>query len=75
MKSGSSAFISTGGQWVETFAASSWYQTSRPSCIVTWPPVCFTTMTFSTAGCTLLQATSTFFLRWTALPPRSPHPR
>ncbi len=72
MKRGSSAFISTGGQWAETLAASSWYQTSRPGCMAISPPVCLTTITFLMPPFTLGSATSTFFLRWTALPPRRP---
>ena len=50
MKSGSSAFISSGGQSAEAEPTASWYQTSRPSLQPTSPPVRLTTSTWRTPG-------------------------
>ncbi len=73
MNSGSSAFISSGGQTSDTFAVASCHQTSRCSCQSTLPPVRFSTTTLLmvfTSG--LVSASSTFFFSGTARPPRTP---
>ena len=73
MNSGSSAFISSGGQSADTSAVASCHQISRCLCHATSPPVRLSTITLSivfTSG--LVSASSTFFLRGTARPPRTP---
>ena len=56
MKSGSSAFIASGGHSAETFSISSWYQRSRPGCMATAPPVRRTTSTWRTERAVALGA-------------------
>ncbi len=71
MNIGSSAFISSGGQSGDASAHTSSYQTSRPSCMFTSPPVRLTTITVSTLGQSF-RASSVLALRGTFLPPRKP---
>ena len=71
MNSGSSAFISSGGQSPGTLDAASWYQTSRPSAQSILPPVRFTTTTLFTFG-HFFSASSVFAFSGTLRPPRSP---
>ena len=71
MNSGSSAFISTGGQSAETLAISSPYQTSRPSTQSTLPPVRLTTTIVSTKPAFLI-ASSALTFSGTLRPPRRP---
>ena len=71
MNSGSSAFIFSGLQSAGTWAASSWYQTSRPGVIATWPPVRRTTRTFSLPA-QRFSASSVLTLSGTLRPPRRP---
>ena len=72
MNSGSSAFISAGGQSAETFASSSCSQRSRPGVHATGRPVRRTTSTFSPPLPTFCSASSVFFFSGTFLPPRTP---
>ena len=71
MNSGSSAFIGSGGQSFDTFAHSSWYQTSRPATQSIWPPVRRTTMQVLTLG-HLASAASALTFSGTLRPPRRP---
>ena len=73
INSGSSAFISSGGQSSDTFAVASCHQTSRCSCHSTSPPVrCRTSTLLMVLTSGLVSASSTFFFRGTARPPRRP---
>ena len=71
MNSGSSAFISSGGQSAGSSATMSWYQRSRPSAQPTSAPVRFTTTTFFTPGHDF-SALSVFAFSGTLRPPRTP---
>ena len=76
MNSGSSASITSGSHSSDWRATVSCHQTSRPSFIVTSPPVCWWTSTNSTQSTPLASswsmAASTLALSGTVRPPRLP---
>ena len=71
MNSGSSAFISSGGQSAEALAIISCHQTSRPLFHAMSPPVCLTTTHLPTVG-HLAIASSVLTLSGILRPPRTP---
>ena len=71
MNSGSSAFISSGGQSAEAVGTTSWYQWSRPAVMSTAPPVRLTTTTLWHIG-QLSRALSVLALSGISRPPRTP---